>query len=260
MSEKFNNPYVGHLKKISGGKYKIDSLSEDKDILNSRNFILNELKNTFKGGVELLSEDLPHYFKALEAKYIRNKLCIKGGNTCKYNCNKVKKYTNKLLVDSANKFDRYSVISSLKAGAPFLYKTIYGGNAYDDKVENIMNQIKEIDRECDSFTSCKNKLSELSSLRNKLNLVWFNSNYCSNKNDCSTDLSNKLINITSNFRAFKDNIYTESVNTTTPTPRQIINTYAGGLYDHYTQKGGRIDDILLNKLREDINMIRKYGS
>jgi len=101
-----NTTYIGHVKKNLKGGLKIINDTEDKNIIKQRNFILNELSSIFTGGKELMYEDIPYYVKALEGKYIRNKMCKGGNPKCIDACNLVKKSYHKLIKKSLSNFDK----------------------------------------------------------------------------------------------------------------------------------------------------------
>lgn len=259
-----NSTYVGHIKKNLKGGLKIINDTEDKNIIQKRNFILNELSDVFKGGRELMYEDIPHYAQALEGKYIRNKMCKGGNPKCTDACNLVKKSYHKLIRKSLDEFNKPELLSIIKGGSPYLFKklgkqlNLAGGNPNDIKVDLITNQIEHLDRQCSGPNECKKNMTELSNLRSKLNKAWMDSSYCQIANNCFVELSNKIISITPNYRSFKESLHTEDVDTQSLSPRDVIEHYSptGGLYDHYSQYGGNINDNLLEQLRIDIKELR----
>ena len=263
-----NSTYVGHIKKNLKGGLKIINDTEDKNIIQKRNFILNELSDVFKGGRELMYEDIPHYAQALEGKYIRNKMCKGGNPKCTDACNLVKKSYHKLIKKSLDEFNKPELLGIIKGGSPYLFKklgkrlNLNGGNPSDIKVDMITNEIASLDKQCSGPNVCKTNLTKLSNLRNKLNKVWMNSSYCKMSNNCFVELSNRIIAITPNYRAFRGTLHTEEVDTQSHSPKDIIEhfTPTGGLYDHYSQYGGNINNKLLEQLRKDIKKIRGVTS
>ena len=261
-----NSIYVGHVKTNIKGGFKIVNDTEDKNIIKKRNIILSELSNVFKGGKDLMYEDIPYYAQALEGKYIRNKMCKGGSSKCKEGCNFAKKSYNKLIKKSLREFNNPNLLNIIKNGSPYLFKKIdakhkiVGGVPADQKVDNIAHQIMELDNECNE-SNCKLKIRELSKLRGELNNAWANSSYCGSADNCNVELSKYIMSITPNIRNFKENISSESVDTGSLSPREVIDRLSsrGGknkVYDYYTQKGGNINDMLLEKLRIEINKIR----
>lgn len=119
-----NSTYIGHIKKNHKGGIRIIHDSEDKDILKKRDFILNELSNIFKGGKELMYEDIPYYVQALEGKYIRNKMCKGGNPKCTEACHIVKKSYNHLIKKSLKEFNNPELLNIIKGGSPYLYKKV----------------------------------------------------------------------------------------------------------------------------------------
>jgi hypothetical protein len=261
-----NSIYVGHVKTNIKGGFKIVNDTEDKNIIKKRNIILSELSNVFKGGKELMYEDIPYYTQALEGKYIRNKMCKGGSSKCKEGCNFAKKSYNKLIKKSLREFNNPDLLDIIKGGSPYLFKKIdakhkiVGGVPSDQKVDDIAYKIMELDNECNE-SNCKIKMRELAKLRGELNNAWVNSSYCRTVDNCNVELSKYIISITPNFRNFRENINSESVDTGSLSPREVISKFSsrGGknkVYDYYTQKGGDMNDLLLEKLRIEINKIR----
>jgi hypothetical protein len=259
-----NSVYAGHVKKNLKGGIKIINGSEDENILKKRDFILNDLSKVFKGGKELMYEDIPYYAQALEGKYIRNKICKGGNPQCKDACNLVKKSYKKLVKQSINEFNNPNLNNILKYGSPLLYNKLKGGNKYDKKVDDITNQISNLDDECNNHDNCKIKLPKLSILKNELNKAWVDSSHCQKSDDCFRKLSERIISVTPNIREFKENLssHNSEVETYIPSAKEIIektnNTSytVGGLYDYYFKQKGGSTYSALNRLRLEINLIR----
>lgn len=258
-----NSIYIGNIKKNHKGGLQIINDSEDKNIIQQRNFILNELSTVFKGGKDLMYEDIPHYAQALEGKYIRNKICKGGSSKCTDACNLVKKSYDKLIRKSLDEFNNPHLLNIIKGGSPYLFKKIgikynkVGGNSYDKKVDDVAYKIMELDNEC-NLSNCNIKMRELSKLRGELYNAWMNSTYCSTSDNCNFELSKYIMSITPNMRDFKEQVSNESVDTGSISPRETISRLNshGGIYDYYSQNGGSIKDKLLNQLRKEINKIR----
>jgi hypothetical protein len=127
-----NSKYVGNIKKNIKGGFNIINDTEDKDIIKKRNFILNELSTVFKGGKELMYEDIPYYAQALEGKYLRNKICKGGNSVCKEACYFAKKSYDKLIKKSLSEFNNPDLLNVIKNDSPYLFKKIEkqlnGGN------------------------------------------------------------------------------------------------------------------------------------
>jgi hypothetical protein len=151
----FNSIYIGNIKKNHKGGLQIINDSEDKNIIQQRNFILNELSTVFKGGKDLMYEDIPHYAQALEGKYIRNKMCKGGNPKCIDACNLVKKSYDKLIRKSLNEFNNPNLLNIISGGSPYLFRKIgvkynrVSGNSYDYDSQNggniedkLLNQLR----------------------------------------------------------------------------------------------------------------------
>lgn len=241
-----NSIYIGNIKKNHNNKYKIINDTEDKNIIQTRNYILGELSSIFNGGKNLEYKDIPHYIQALEGKYFRNKMCKGGSSSCKGACNIVKKSYSKLVKKSIDEFNNPNLFKIIKGGSQYLYKKIgekyklSGGNPYDRIVSKLAHKIIKIDNECTQDT-CKNKLRDLNLLRNKLNTAWMSSSYCSNEKNCIAALSNYIISITPNIREYKQHIdfSNSEVENNTPSPKEIIEreNSRGGTSIMYNENG-----------------------
>jgi hypothetical protein len=260
-----NNIYIGNIKKNLKGGIKIINDSEDNNIIKKRNMILNELSNIFKGGKDLMYEDIPFYVKALEGKYIRNKICKGGAPQCKEACNFVKKSYKKLIKKSFSEFSNPDLLKIIQGGSPYLFKKVglkdkfNGGNSFDKKIDEIAIKIMDLDNECNP-SNCKSKLMKFSQLRNELNKYWQDSTYCSREENCANTLSKYIMSLTPNLRAFKESVNTNDVETYTLTPKEIIEKFnsppretSGGYHYYNSQYGGNS----LEQLRIEINELRR---
>jgi len=134
-----NSIYIGNIKKNHKGGYKIINDTEDKNIIQTRNYILGELSSIFNGGKELEYKDIPHYIQALEGKYFRNKMCKGGSSSCKGACDLVKKSYSKLVKKSVEEFNNPNLFKIIKGGSQYLYKKIgekYRGGTNKIYIEN----------------------------------------------------------------------------------------------------------------------------
>ena len=120
--------YIGYLLKNNKGGIKISGGSIDNNIIKKRDFILNQLEDVINKKRELLYNDLEFYIKALEGKYIRNKMCPSQNQDCQDAMMLVKKTLRKLLIKAMSNFKdlQEDILNIVKTNAPKLYK-LYGG-------------------------------------------------------------------------------------------------------------------------------------
>ena len=272
--------YIGDVTKSHKGGYKIISGTKDDYIIKNRNIILDDLTRIFKGSKQLMYEDIPYYVQALEGKYLRNKI-NKGGNIVR---NNVKKYYNKLIKKSIKKFNGGELLPIVKEGSPYLFKKIQkkynfmGGNISENGIKNF------IDSNIFNLETFETSLISLESMYKSNNLLCNNNNRDSNYtiNPCK-DTSNYLTiyNKLKQF-ALKNWVspakcekieFTNTCENINNVIKRIVPDLYNGLDNNkggdissnyfssdYVQNGGKINSILLNKLRNTINKIRSSGN
>ena len=123
------NTYIGYLIKNHKGGIKIYEGSKDESIIEKRDFILNKLESVLNKNKKLIYEDLAYYIKALEGKYIRNKICKNNSADCELATIIVKKTLKKLLKKAMKDFKelQMDILNTVKTNAPGLYK-LYSNN------------------------------------------------------------------------------------------------------------------------------------
>jgi hypothetical protein len=128
MSKYDKKTYIGYLIKNHKGGFKIIEGKEDSNILEERDRILQELESVINSKTNLMYEDLEYYIKALEGKYIRNKICTNDNPNCNIAMVIVKKTLRKLLKKAMSDFKdlQQEILTIVRKNAPGLYK-IYGG-------------------------------------------------------------------------------------------------------------------------------------
>jgi len=296
-----NSTYIGDIKISHKGGYKIISGSKDDYIIRNRNIILEDLSNIFKGGKQLIYEDIPYYVQALEGKYLRNKI-NKGGNVVRDN---VRTYYKKLIKKSIKEYNDLNggeLLSIVKEGSPYLFKRVaskynfLGGNISESGIKTF------IDSNIFNLETFENSLISLESLYKSNNLLCNNPNKDTNYtiNPCK-DTSN-YSTIYHNLKKFAKNNWVlpkkcekKQFSNICENINNVIKRIAPDLYfdldnldshisknkggdnssdylssdssssikslsDYYTQNGGKINSILLNKLRYSINKIRGSGN
>jgi hypothetical protein len=120
---KYNkNTYIGYLKVQNGG-IKVIPGDKDNKIIANRDKILLHLMNVFSGGKKLKEKNIEKYFKALEGKYVRDKIklpdSVKGGSK------QVLKDTHKLIkLTLKKKYPVDTILNVFKGAGPKLYSKL----------------------------------------------------------------------------------------------------------------------------------------
>ena len=129
MEQYDKTTYIGYLKKQNGGIKVIPGHKDDK-IISNRDKVLSHLTSVLSGGVKLKEKNIVKYFKALEGKYIRDRMNVpnnpSGGSKNLY------KDAHKLIKLSLKKeLPLETTLNIFKGSGPELYKKLeskIGGN------------------------------------------------------------------------------------------------------------------------------------
>lgn len=252
MSTEYNkDTYIGYLKMKRGGM-KIIPGDKDEKIINKRNKILNHLEKVLSGGKKLKEKYIGSYFKALGGKYVRNDMCTGADNK---NCNNGKLISlggaHKLLKLAARKnFPMDEILTKFKGSAPSLYESL----------ENKISGIKGGNRE-----ERERELAAVRAIRSR-----------GRSDDCSGDNvdHNGWVGMTMDDVAVgidcPDVAYWLNLKTKQRLTERAPNNYeishpeqgvvgrqnGGALNDFRNEIGRSTFDIELNKLRDEINLIR----
>jgi hypothetical protein len=114
--------YIGYLKKQNGG-IKIIPGNKDDKIVSNRDKVLSHLTSVLSGGVKLKEKNVVKYFKALEGKYIRDKM--ENINNPSGGSKELYKDAHKLIKLSIKKdLPLETTLNIFKGSGPELYKKL----------------------------------------------------------------------------------------------------------------------------------------
>ena len=293
MEQYDKSTYIGYLKKQNGGIKVIPGHKDDK-IISNRDRILSHLTSVLSGGVKLKEKNIVKYFKALEGKYIRDK--INNPNNSSGGSNDLYKDAHKLIKLSLKKeLPLETTLNIFKGSGPELYKKL------ESKISDNKILRKDSYRSGGSFNSRESSFNSIGSNKNNYRYSEGGRRYSEGgypekggaySNECMNDLDGFLEdmdNIPSGIR-----MYFKSSNLGHCKPddaefrKKILSKYnfdtktmnggnenyryseGGRRYSDYNIRGGALDllredlnlnhqnlfDSELNKLRDEIALIR----